>query len=66
MQRMDPPGDDLEVRFDDLTRPRPVALRFSGPLGVIRARRPADVGAALEEAEAATGRGHWVAGFVSY
>jgi para-aminobenzoate synthetase/4-amino-4-deoxychorismate lyase len=66
MQRMDPPGDDIDVRFDDLTRIQPVALRFSGPLRVIVARRPGEVVAALEKAEAAIDRGLWVAGFIAY
>jgi para-aminobenzoate synthetase / 4-amino-4-deoxychorismate lyase len=55
----------LEARFDDLTGATP-SFRLVGPIGVLEATRAAEVVSVLEGAEAAAGRGLWVAGFVSY
>ncbi len=55
----------LEARFDDLTGASP-SFRLVGPVGVLEATRAGEVVAVLEAAEAAAGRGLWVAGFVSY
>ena len=55
----------LEARFDDLTGATP-SFRLVGPVGVLEATRAGEVVAVLEAAEAAAGRGLWVAGFVSY
>jgi para-aminobenzoate synthetase/4-amino-4-deoxychorismate lyase len=55
----------LEARFDDLTGATP-SFRLVGPIGVLQATRAAEVVSVLEGAEAAAGRGLWVAGFVSY
>jgi para-aminobenzoate synthetase / 4-amino-4-deoxychorismate lyase len=66
MQPMLPPPDDLEVRFDDLTPAEPVGLRLADPVGVIEARLPGAVVAALAQAEEQTSRGRWVAGFIAY
>jgi para-aminobenzoate synthetase / 4-amino-4-deoxychorismate lyase len=55
----------LEARFDDLTGASP-SFRLVEPVGVLEATRAGEVVAVLEAAEAAAGRGLWVAGFVSY
>jgi para-aminobenzoate synthetase/4-amino-4-deoxychorismate lyase len=55
----------LEARFDDLTGASP-SFRLVGPVGVVEATRAGEVVPALEAAEAAAGRGLWVAGFVAY
>jgi para-aminobenzoate synthetase/4-amino-4-deoxychorismate lyase len=55
----------LEARFDDLTGASP-SFRLVEPVGVLEATRAGEVGATLEAAEAAAGRGLWVAGFVTY
>jgi para-aminobenzoate synthetase/4-amino-4-deoxychorismate lyase len=55
----------IEARFDDLTGAQP-SFRLVEPVGVLEARRPAEVAAVLEAAEAAAGRGLWVAGMVAY
>ena len=58
-------GRMLEARFDDLTGASP-SFRLVEPVGVLEATRAGEVVATLEAAEAATGRGLWVAGFVTY
>ena len=55
----------LEARFDDLTGATP-SFRLVGPIGVLEATRAGEVVPVLEGAEAAAGRGLWIAGFVSY
>jgi para-aminobenzoate synthetase/4-amino-4-deoxychorismate lyase len=55
----------LEARFDDLTGASP-SFRLVEPVGVVEATRAGDVVPTLEAAEAAAGRGLWVAGFVAY
>ena len=55
----------LEARFDDLTGASP-SFRLVEPVGVLEATRAGEVVEVLEAAEAAAGRGLWVAGFVSY
>jgi para-aminobenzoate synthetase / 4-amino-4-deoxychorismate lyase len=55
----------LEARFDDLTGASP-SFRLVEPVGVLEATRAGEVVATLEAAEAAAGRGLWVAGFVAY
>jgi para-aminobenzoate synthetase / 4-amino-4-deoxychorismate lyase len=60
------PEDELEVRFDDLTRTEPIALRFLDPLGVVKAHTPNEVAGAMDDIEAARANGRWAAGFVAY
>ncbi len=55
----------LEARFDDLTGASP-SFRLVEPVGVLEATRAGEVVGTIEAAEAATGRGLWVAGFVAY
>ncbi len=55
----------LEARFDDLTGASP-SFRLVEPVGVLEVTRAGEVVATLEAAEAAAGRGLWVAGFVTY
>ncbi len=55
----------IEARFDDLTGEQP-SFRLVEPGGGLVARPPAAVTAALEGADAAAGRGLWVAGMVAY
>jgi para-aminobenzoate synthetase/4-amino-4-deoxychorismate lyase len=55
----------IEARFDDLT-PGGRSFRLVGPVGVLEATRPDEVPDAIAAAEAAAGRGRWVAGCVSY
>jgi para-aminobenzoate synthetase/4-amino-4-deoxychorismate lyase len=55
----------LEARFDDLTGASP-SFRLVEPVGVLEATRAGEVVATIEAAEAAAGRGLWVAGFVAY
>ena len=56
----------IEARFDDLLPGRERSFRFTGPVGVIEARAPGEVGPALDAVEAAAARGLWAAGFVAY
>jgi para-aminobenzoate synthetase/4-amino-4-deoxychorismate lyase len=55
----------IEVRFDDLT-PEGRSFRVVEPVGVLEARRPAEVRGAIEAADAAASRGLWVGGYVAY
>ena len=55
----------LEARFDDLTGASP-SFRLVEPVGVLEATRVGEVVSTVEAAEAAAGRGLWVAGFVAY
>jgi para-aminobenzoate synthetase/4-amino-4-deoxychorismate lyase len=55
----------LEARFDDLTDPAG-SFRLTGPVGVLEAYRVDEVAGAIEAAEAAAGRGLWVAGYLAY
>jgi len=55
----------VEARFDDLTGQEP-SFRLVEPVGVLEARRPAEVPGVLEAAEAAARRGLWAAGMVAY
>jgi para-aminobenzoate synthetase/4-amino-4-deoxychorismate lyase len=55
----------VEARFDDLTGSSS-SFRLVEPVGVLEASRPDEVVPVLEAAEAAAGRGLWVAGFVAY
>jgi para-aminobenzoate synthetase/4-amino-4-deoxychorismate lyase len=55
----------LEARFDDLTGASP-SFRLVEPVGVLEATRAGEVVETLEAAEAAIGRGLWIAGFVAY
>src|SRR5438093_6484813 len=55
----------IEARFDDLTGAQP-SFRMVEPVGVLEARRPAEVPEVLEAAEAAASRGLWAAGMVAY
>jgi para-aminobenzoate synthetase / 4-amino-4-deoxychorismate lyase len=55
----------LEARFDDLTGASP-SFRLVEPVGVLEATRAGEVVGTIEAAEAAAGRGLWVAGFVAY
>ncbi|MGH7540539.1 MAG: aminodeoxychorismate synthase component I [Gemmatimonadota bacterium] len=55
----------LDARFDDLTGAS-ASFRLTGPVGVLEATRVGEVVPTLEAAEAAAGRGLWVAGFVAY
>ena len=66
MQPMRLADAPIEVRFDDLRRPDALALRFSGLLEVIEARRTEEVAGALQAVEAASHEGRWVAGFLCY
>jgi len=56
----------IEVRFDDLLPGAERSFRLAEPVGVIEARRPAEVPDAIEAAEAAASRGLWAAGYVAY
>ncbi len=56
----------IEARFDDLVPGSERSFRMVEPVGVVEARRPAEVAGAIEAAEAAAARGLWVAGFVAY
>lgn len=55
----------LEARFDDLTGASP-SFRLVEPVGVLEATRVGEIVSTIEAAEAAAGRGLWVAGFVAY
>lgn len=55
----------LEARFDDLTGASP-SFRLVEAVGVLEATRVGEVVSTIEAAEAAAGRGLWVAGFVAY
>jgi para-aminobenzoate synthetase/4-amino-4-deoxychorismate lyase len=55
----------LDARFDDLTGASP-SFRLVEPVGVLEATRAGEVVATIQAAEAAAGRGLWVAGFVTY
>ena len=56
----------IEARFDDLVPGSERSFRLAGPVGVLEARRPAEVAGTIESAEAAAVRGLWVAGVVAY
>ncbi len=56
----------IAARFDDLTPGAERCLELAEPVDVLEARRPEEVPAVLEAAEAAAGRGLWAAGFVAY
>jgi para-aminobenzoate synthetase/4-amino-4-deoxychorismate lyase len=66
MQPMHTPAEDLEVRFDDLTRTDPVTLRFLDPCGIVVAHTPNEVAGAMDAAQAACANGRWAAGFLAY
>jgi para-aminobenzoate synthetase / 4-amino-4-deoxychorismate lyase len=53
------------ARFDDLTGAKG-SFRFHRYAGEVVARNTDDVAGAIAQVEAATGNGHWAAGFVSY
>ena len=55
----------VTARFDDL-RDRHVALRLHGPYRVLVANRTGEVRGVIEQAEAESLAGAWVAGFVAY
>jgi para-aminobenzoate synthetase/4-amino-4-deoxychorismate lyase len=55
----------IEARFDDLTAAG-ASFRLAGPVGVVEARRPEEVGDVIAAAEASAQRGLWVGGFVAY
>jgi len=55
----------IEARFDDLTGAEP-SFRLVEPVGVLEARRPAEVPGVLDAAEAAAARGLWLAGMLTY
>ncbi len=55
----------MEFRSDDLT-PSGASFRLAEPVGVLEATRPDEVAGAIDAAEAASARGLWVGGFVSY
>jgi para-aminobenzoate synthetase/4-amino-4-deoxychorismate lyase len=55
----------IEARFDDLT-PNGESFRLVGPVGVLEANRIEEVAPTIAAAEAATARGLWVGGVVSY
>ena len=55
----------IEARFDDLSGAEP-SFRLVEPVGVLEARRPAEVPTVVDAAEAAAARGLWVAGMVTY
>ncbi len=55
----------MEARFDDLT-PGGRCFQLQAPVGVVEARRPAEVVGCLRAAWGATRRGLWVAGFLAY
>ncbi len=55
----------IDARFDDLTGAEP-SFRLAEPVGVLEAGRPDEVPGIVAAAEAAAGRGLWVAGFVAY
>jgi len=55
----------IEARFDDLSGAEP-SFRLVEPVGVLEARRPAEVPTVIDAAEAAAARGLWVAGMVTY
>ena len=56
----------IEARFDDLVAGAERAFRLAEPVGVIEARRPGEVGGAIDAAGSAAARGLWAAGFVAY
>jgi para-aminobenzoate synthetase/4-amino-4-deoxychorismate lyase len=56
----------IEARFDDLRPGSERSFALVGPVGVLEARRPDEVAATIEAAEASAGRGLWVGGFVAY
>jgi len=55
----------IDARFDDLT-PGATSFRLVGPVGTLEAKRPNEVEGVIRAAEAATARGLWAGGFVSY
>jgi para-aminobenzoate synthetase/4-amino-4-deoxychorismate lyase len=56
----------IDARFDDLVPGSERAFRMVEPVGVLEARKPAEVPGTIEAAEAAAARGLWVAGYVAY
>jgi para-aminobenzoate synthetase/4-amino-4-deoxychorismate lyase len=55
----------IEARFDDVTGREP-SMRLTDAVGVLEAATPSDVAGVVAAAEAAAGRGLWVAGVVAY
>jgi para-aminobenzoate synthetase/4-amino-4-deoxychorismate lyase len=55
----------IEARFDDL-RPGGSSFRLVGPVGVVEARRPAEVADVIASVAASAQRGLWAGGFVAY
>jgi para-aminobenzoate synthetase/4-amino-4-deoxychorismate lyase len=55
----------IEARFDDMTQ-NGESFRLVGPVGVLEANRIDEVAPTIAAAEAATARGLWVGGVVSY
>jgi para-aminobenzoate synthetase/4-amino-4-deoxychorismate lyase len=56
----------IDVRFDDLGPASGRSFRLLDPVGTIEARRTDEVAGALAAVEAATERGLWAGGFLSY
>jgi para-aminobenzoate synthetase/4-amino-4-deoxychorismate lyase len=56
----------IDARFDDLTPGAERSFRLAEPVGVLEARRPDEVAAAIEAAGAAAARGLWAAGYVAF
>jgi para-aminobenzoate synthetase/4-amino-4-deoxychorismate lyase len=56
----------IDVRFDDLGRASARSFRLVNPVGTIEARRTEEVAGALAAVEAATERGLWAGGLLSY
>ncbi len=56
----------IEARFDDLTPGTERSFRLVEPAGVIEAFRPDEVPQSLAAIEAASARGMWAAGFLTY
>jgi para-aminobenzoate synthetase / 4-amino-4-deoxychorismate lyase len=56
----------IDVRFDDLGPASGRSFHLLDPVGTIEARRTNEVAGALSAVEAATERGLWAGGFVSY
>jgi para-aminobenzoate synthetase/4-amino-4-deoxychorismate lyase len=55
----------IEARFDDL-RPGGSSFRLVGPVGVVEARRPAEVADVIASVASSAQRGLWAGGFVAY
>jgi para-aminobenzoate synthetase / 4-amino-4-deoxychorismate lyase len=56
----------IDARFDDLGRASARSFRLVNPVGTIEARRTEEVAGALAAVDAATERGLWAGGFLSY